>query len=92
MEQPLYYWDPSVSPSGITFYSHGDIPEWEGNLFLGCLSGSKIIRLQIKDDKVVGEEWLLQNLGERFRALRQGKDGALYAITDEGKLYRIGKK
>lgn len=92
MEQPVYYWDPSVSPSGITFYSHGDIPEWEGNLFLGCLSGSKIIRLQIKDDKVVGEEWLLQNLGERFRALRQGKDGALYAITDEGKLYRIGKK
>jgi glucose/arabinose dehydrogenase len=91
MQQPVYYWDPSVSPSGITFYSKGVIPEWEGNLFLGCLSGSHIIRLEIKDNKVVGEERLLEHQGSRFRALREGKDGALYAITDEGKLYRIGK-
>lgn len=91
MQQPVYYWDPSVSPSGITFYSKGVIPEWEGNLFLGCLSGSHIIRLVIKDNKVVGEERLLEHLGSRFRALREGKDGALYAITDEGKLYRIGR-
>lgn len=92
MQQPVYYWDPSVSPSGITFYSSNKIAEWKGNLFLGCLSGSKIIRLAIKNNKVVGEEWLLGDRKERFRALTQGKDGALYAVTDSGKLYRIGKK
>jgi glucose/arabinose dehydrogenase len=92
MEQPVYYWDPSVSPSGITFYNSHVIPEWKGNLFLACLSGSKIIRLAIKNNKVTGEEWLLEHRGERFRALAQGRDGALYAITDGGKLYRIGKK
>lgn len=92
MEQPIYYWDPSVSPSGIAFYNSDTIPEWKGNLFLGCLSGSHIDRLVIKNNKVVGEEWLMQNMGQRFRALIQGKDGALYAITDEGNLYRIAKK
>lgn len=92
MEQPVYYWDPSVSPSGIAFYNSSVIPEWKGDLFLGCLSGSKIIRLSIKHNKITGEEWLLGDRKERFRALTQGKDGALYAITDSGKLYRIGKK
>lgn len=92
MVQPVYYWDPSVSPSGITFYNSNKIPEWKGNLFLGCLSGSHIDRLEIKNNKVVGEEWLLEHRGERFRALREGKDGALYAITDGGKLYRIARK
>lgn len=92
MEQPVYYWDPSVSPSGITFYNSNEIPEWKGNLFLGCLSGQKIIRLAIEDNRITGEEWLLEDEGERFRALTEGKDGALYAVTDSGKLYRIGKK
>ncbi|GAA4309071.1 PQQ-dependent sugar dehydrogenase [Compostibacter hankyongensis] len=92
MEQPVYYWDPSVSPSGITFYTGNAIPEWKGNLFIGCLSGSHITRLAIKNNKVVGEEWLLGDLGERFRALITGKDGALYAVTDNGKLYRIARK
>ncbi|MDE1193514.1 MAG: PQQ-dependent sugar dehydrogenase [Arachidicoccus sp.] len=89
MEQPVYYWNPSVSPSGITFYNSDSIPEWKGNLFLGCLSGSHIDRLIIKDNKVIGEEWLLADKGERFRALRVGHNGALYAITDGGKLYKI---
>lgn len=92
MEQPVYYWDPSVSPAGIAFYHSDVIPEWKGNLFLGCLSGSKIIRLAIKNNKITGEEWLLGDRKERFRALTQGKDGALYAVTDSGKLYRIGRK
>lgn len=92
MQQPVYYWNPSVSPSGIAFYNSDKIPEWKGDLFLGCLSGSHIIRLKIVHDKVVGEEWLLQHLGERFRALTQGKNGALYVVTDGGKLYRITKK
>ena len=92
MEQPVYYWDPVISPSGITFYTKGSIPEWEGNLFLGGLSSSRIVRLVLQDNKVVAEEDLLMHLGSRFRALREGKDGALYAVTDEGKLYRITRQ
>jgi glucose/arabinose dehydrogenase len=92
LEQPVYYWDPSVSPSGMTFYSGNAIPEWKNNLFVGCLSGSHIARLVIKNNKVVGEERLLAGEGMRFRAVTEGKDGALYAITDEGRLYKIEKK
>jgi len=92
LEQPVYYWDPVISPSGMTFY-HGDaMPEWKNNLFIGCLSGSHIDRLVIKDNKVVGEERLLAGEGQRFRDITQGKDGALYAVTDEGRLYRVAKK
>jgi glucose/arabinose dehydrogenase len=92
MEQPVYYWDPVVSPSGMTFYSSNSIPEWNNNLFIGTLSGSHIVRLVIEDNKVTGEERLLADEGQRFRAVIEGKDGALYAITDAGRLYRIGKK
>lgn len=91
MEQPVYYWDPSVSPSGMTFYSGNAIPEWKNNLFVGCLSGMHIARLVIKDNKVVGEERLLTDEIQRFRDITQGGD-ALYTVTDQGRLYRIGKK
>lgn len=90
-EQPVYYWDPSISMSGITFYT-GNIPEWKDNMMLGCLSGEKIIRLVIKNNKVVGEEWLLEDKKERFRDVLDGQDGNLYAVTDSGKLYKISKK
>ncbi|MVM29091.1 PQQ-dependent sugar dehydrogenase [Spirosoma sp. HMF4905] len=92
LEQPAYYWDPSVSPSGMTFYSSDRIPEWKNNLFVGTLSGMHIARLVIKDGKIVGEERLLADQFQRFRDITQGKDGALYAITDQGRLYRIDKK
>jgi glucose/arabinose dehydrogenase len=92
LEQPVYYWDPVVSPSGSTFCSSNNIPEWKNNLFIGCLSGNHIVRLIIKNNKVVGEERILANQGQRFRAITQGIDGALYAVTDEGRLYRIDKK
>jgi len=92
MEQPIYYWNPSISPSGMSFYSGNMIPEWKNNLFIGALSGKHILRLVIKDNKVVGEERLLADQNQRFRSTMQGKDGALYAITDEGRLYRIAKK
>ncbi len=92
LEQPVYYWDPSVSPSGMTFYSSDNIPEWKNNLFVGSLSGMHIVRLVIKNDKVVGEERLLADQFQRFRDITQGKDGALYAITDQGRLYRVYKK
>ncbi|MBA4851791.1 PQQ-dependent sugar dehydrogenase [Emticicia sp. BO119] len=92
MEQPVYYWDPSVSPSGMTFYSGDMMPEWKNNLFVGCLSGMHIARLVIENDKVVGEERLLSEEYQRFRDVTQGRDGAIYAITDQGRLYRIAKK
>ncbi|MWB92757.1 PQQ-dependent sugar dehydrogenase [Flavobacterium sp. GA093] len=92
MEQPVYYWDPVVSPSGMTFYTGNRVPEWENNLFIGALSGKHIIRLAIQNNTVVGEERILAEEGQRFRDVTQGSDGALYAITDEGKLFKIDKK
>lgn len=90
-EQPVYYWDPSISPSGITFYK-GNIDEWNGNLFIGALSGQHIARIILKDNKVVGEERLLEKENQRFRDVLSGADGNLYAVTDSGKLYKISKK
>ena len=92
MEQPVYYWDPSVSPSGMTFYNGDMMSEWKNNLFIGCLSGTHIARLVIENNKVVGEERLLSEEQQRFRDVTQGKDGTLYAVTDQGRLYRISKK
>jgi glucose/arabinose dehydrogenase len=92
LEQPVYYWDPVVSPSGMTFYSSDKIPEWKNNLFIGGLSSNHIVRLVIKNNKVTGEERLLSGEGQRFRAVTEGNDGALYAVTDEGRMYRVGKK
>lgn len=92
MGQPVYYWDPVISPSGMTFYSGGRVPEWHNNLFIGALSGTHIVRLVIVNNKVVGEERLLAAEGQRFRDITQGKDGALYAVTDGGRLYKIDKQ
>ncbi|MDR2285777.1 MAG: PQQ-dependent sugar dehydrogenase [Sphingobacterium sp.] len=92
MEQPVYYWDPVLSPSGITFYTGSAIPEWKNNVFITGLSSMHIARLVIANNKVVGEERLLEKEGQRFRDIVQGHDEALYAVTDNGKLYRIGKK
>ncbi len=89
MEQPVYYWDPVVSSSGMTFYSAGNIPEWKNNLFIGGLSSRHIVRLVIEGNRVTGEERLLADQGDRFRDVAQGNDGALYAISDEGRLFRI---
>lgn len=92
LEQPVYYWDPVISPSGMTFYSGKRVPEWQNNLFIGSLSATHIVRLAFKDNKVAGEERLLAGEGQRFRDITQGKDEALYAVTDQGRLYRIDKK
>lgn len=92
LEQPVYYWDPSVSPSGMTFYTGDQMPEWKNNLFIGTLSGMHIARLIIENNRVVAEERLLTEDYQRFRDITQGKDGALYTVTDQGRLYRIAKK
>lgn len=89
MEQPVYYWDPVLAPSGMTFYDSDVIPEWENNLFITGLRGQHIARLVLDGERVVGEERLLAEEGERFRDV-EDMDGLLFAITDSGKLYRIG--
>jgi len=90
LEQPVYYWDPVVSPSGICFYKGDAVPEWKGNLFLACLSGLHVDRLQIKNNKVVGEERLLTDKNERFRDVTYSNN-MIYAISEAGNIYRISK-
>jgi glucose/arabinose dehydrogenase len=92
LEQPVYYWDPVISPSGMTFYSGKDVAEWRNNLFITALSGMHVCRLVIENNRVTGEERLLSGENQRFRDITEGVDGALYAITDQGRLYRIGRK
>ncbi|WP_294309488.1 PQQ-dependent sugar dehydrogenase [uncultured Chryseobacterium sp.] len=92
MEQPVYYWDPVISPSGITFYKGNNIPEWQNNLFVASLSGMHIARLVIENNKVTGEERLLAGDNQRFRDITQGLDNNLYTVTDGGKLYRIRRQ
>ena len=91
MEQPVYYWDPTLSPSGMAFYKGNTIPEWENNLFIGGLSGSHIARLVIVNNKVVGEERLLTDKKERFRDVAYF-NGMLYTVTDNGNMYKISKQ
>lgn len=91
MEQPVYYWDPVLSPSGMAFYKGNTIPEWKNNLFIGGLSAAHIARLVIVNNKVVGEERLLEDKKERFRDVAY-HNGMLYTVTDNGNLYRISKK
>ncbi|HTH82141.1 MAG TPA: PQQ-dependent sugar dehydrogenase [Mucilaginibacter sp.] len=86
--QPVYYWDPVLSPGCMMFYT-GNIAEWKNNMFVGGLSGMHIARLVIVNNKVVGEESLLEDKHERWRCIATGKDGAIYAGTDSGKLYKI---
>lgn len=81
--QPRYYWRPSIAPSGLMFYSGQMFPEWRGNLFVTALSGQHISRLVMAGDRVVAEERLLLERGQRIRELREGPDGALYALTNE---------
>jgi glucose/arabinose dehydrogenase len=91
MEQPVYYWDPSIAPSGATFYTAALVPEWQGNLFVGALAGQALHRMLLDGDQVVGEEILLSDLGARIRDVRQGADGALWLLTDEdnGRVLRV---
>jgi glucose/arabinose dehydrogenase len=88
MEQPIYYWDPVIAPSGMTFYTGNLFPAWKGDLFIGGLASTNLVRLTIKGERVVDEERLLKDLQpkpERIRDVRQGPEGALYLLTDNEK-------
>ncbi len=91
MEQPIYYWDPVISPSSLVVYTGELFPEWKGSFLVGGLSSRALIRLVVEGDRVVGEERLLKDLGDRIREVEQGPDGALYLLTDDsdGKLLRL---
>ena len=93
MEQPLYYWDPVIGPSGMAFYTADLFPEWKGSLFVGGHATYDLVRLSVDGEKIVGEERLLKDLEPRphVRDVRQGPDGALYVLTDStsGKLLKL---
>jgi aldose sugar dehydrogenase len=93
LEQPVYYWDPVIAPSGITFYDGDMFPEWKGNLFIASLLDMKLVRLELANDKVVGEEWLLRGRKQRIRDVKQAPDGSLYVLTEagDGALLRISR-
>ncbi len=91
MEQPLYFWVPSIAPSGMTFYIGDKFPKWQNSLFIGSLKNEMLVRLEIKEESVLKEERLLQNEVGRIRDVREGPDGFIYIITDEpdGRLIRL---
>ena len=85
MEQPVYYWDPVIAPSGMLFYTGDAFPQWKGSLFVGGLATMRLVRLVIEGDRVTGEERLLGDLQpnpQRIRDIRQGPDGAIYLLTN----------
>jgi aldose sugar dehydrogenase len=91
MEQPIKYWVPSISPSGMAFYTGDLFPSWRGSLLVGALSGQALVRLELKGDTVGSEERLLRPLNERIRDVRMGPDGALWLATDNpaGRILRV---
>lgn len=91
MTAPVEYWDPAIAPSGLTFYSGEEFPDWQNHLFMGSLTQDKIIRLELDGSEVVGEEDLIEGEIGRIRDVREGPDGFLYILNDEadGGVYRL---
>ena len=91
MEQPVYYWDPVIAPSGMTFYTAEAIPGWQGSILVGSLTPGALVRLVLQDGKVTREERYLGDLGERIRDVQQGPDGFVYVVTDrkDGRVLRV---
>jgi glucose/arabinose dehydrogenase len=94
MEQPIYFWTPDIAPAGIGFYDGRLFPAWQGSLFVSALAGKALVRLVLKDDRVIAEERLLTELNARIRGVSEGPDGALYVMTDgnEGRILRLVPK
>lgn len=94
LTQPVYYWDPVISPSSLVIYQGALFPAWKGNFFIGGLSSHALVRLVLEGDRVVGEERLLTDLHARIRDVTEGPDGALYVLTDEasGRLLKLTPK
>jgi len=88
VDEPIYFWVPSIAPSGMAFYTGNLFPEWRGNLFVGAMAGKHLVRLVLQGERVVAEESLLEELDLRVREVRQGPDGALYVFAGDS-LVRI---
>ncbi len=90
-EQPVWYWRPSIAPSGMAFYTGSAFPRWQGDLFVGAMKAKCLVRLELDGERVQHEERLLLDLGERIRDVRNGPDGFLYLLTDseQGRLLRL---
>jgi len=91
MEQPVHYWDPSIAPSGLMFYTGDKFPNWKGNAFVGALAFQLVARLELDGERVGQEERLLGGYGQRIRAVVQGPDGYIYLLTDDddGRIVRL---
>ncbi|MDH5748079.1 MAG: PQQ-dependent sugar dehydrogenase [Rhodospirillales bacterium] len=91
LEQPIHYWDPSIAPSGMVFYTGDKFPKWKGSLLVGALKFQLVSRLELNGEKIIREERMLNELGERIRDVRQGPDGFVYLLTDsgDGRILRI---
>ncbi|MGN7436993.1 MAG: PQQ-dependent sugar dehydrogenase [Alcanivorax sp.] len=91
MEQPVVFWDPSIAPSGMDFYTGDKFPEWKGDIFLGALAHRHLRRLKLEGDVVIEQEVLLKDRNERIRAVKTGPDGFLYVLTDsyDGTILRL---
>ena len=89
--QPIWYWVPSIAPSGMSFYQGEAFPEWQGDVFIGALAGSMLVRYEVLGDRVISEETMLEDLGIRIRDVQTGPDGMIYLLTDdfEGQMLRI---
>jgi glucose/arabinose dehydrogenase len=92
VEEPVYFWVPSIAPSGMMFYTGDLFQEWKGNLFVGALAGQHLARLVLNGERVVAEESLLTDFKQRIRDVRQGPDGAVYLLTTGGGLVRLTPK
>jgi glucose/arabinose dehydrogenase len=91
MEQPVYYWDPVIAPSGMTFYTGDAIPGWKGSILIGSLTPGALVRVELREGGVVKEERYLGDLRERIRDVQQGPDGFVYVVTDNpnGRVLRV---
>lgn len=90
MEQPVYYWDPVIAPSGADFYDGTLFGDWQGNLLIGAMNPPALVRLTLEDGQVTGEERLDPRIG-RIRDVEVAPDGSIWVVTDEddGGLYRL---
>jgi glucose/arabinose dehydrogenase len=90
-EQPVYYWDPSIAPSGMTFYTSDRVPAWNGDIFVGALKFRELVRLDVENNRIIHEERMLGDIGERIRAVDMAPDGGLYLLTDarNGRILKV---
>jgi len=92
VDEPIYYWDPDIGPSGMMFYTGSVFPDWKGNLFVGAMPSQYLARLVVNGDRIVAEEKLLTDLKQRIRDVRQAPDGSIYVLAGNSLLRLTPKK